>query len=148
MDTWDPYPHLIEQLSRKKPTRCNVPLLVSNNVIPTDFLRACGLGIDRCGIRIVSLAARFRTAATSGTLVNGLAKSRAARDYDGASIYATTPEWEEQFLKTSMAYRTTEAYEHVRQMDSADRIADSPSEKKQKAATTLLRDAIQIRDFC
>ena len=32
-------------------------------------------------------------------------------------------------------------------MDKADRIADSPSDKKHKAATTLLRDAIQIRDF-
>ena len=42
---------------------------------------------------------------------------------------------------------TTEAYEYVRQMDGADRIADSPSDKKQKVATTLLRDAIQIRDF-
>ena len=35
----------------------------------------------------------------------------------------------------------------MRQMDSADRIADSPSDKKQKAANTLLRDAIQIRDI-
>ena len=61
------------------------------NALPTDLLRAgsvCGLGIDRCGIRsLASLV--FRTAATSGTLV--LAKSRAARDYDGASICATTP---------------------------------------------------------
>ena len=32
-------------------------------------------------------------------------------------------------------------------MDGADRIADSPSDQKQKAAATLLRDAIQIRDF-
>ena len=77
-----------------------------NNAFPTDLLRAasvCGIGIDRCGIRIIGLAARFRTAANSGTLVNGPAKHRAARDYDGASIYATTPEWEEKFLKTSMA---------------------------------------------
>ena len=77
-----------------------------NNAVPTDLLRAgsvCGIGIDRCGIRIISLAARFRTAANSGTPVNGPAKHRAARDYDGASIYATTPEWEEKFLKTSMA---------------------------------------------
>ena len=121
-----------------------------NNAVPTGLLRAgsaCGHGIDRCGIRIISLAARFRTAATSGTPVNGPAKHRAARDDDGAAILTTTPEWEEKFLKTSMAYSTTEAYEYVRQMDSADRVADSPSDKKHNAATTLLRDAIQIRDI-
>ena len=35
---------------------------------------------------------------------NVLAKIRAAREFDGASIYAHTPEWEERFLKTSMAF--------------------------------------------
>ena len=42
---------------------------------------------------------------------------------------------------------TMEAHEYVRQSDHAGRITDSPSDKKQKAATALLRDAIQIRDF-
>ena len=63
------------------------------NAIPTDLLRAgsvCGLGIDLFGIRIIGLAARFWTAASSGTVVNGLAKVRATREYDGASIYALT----------------------------------------------------------
>ena len=40
-----------------------------------------------------------------------------------------------------------EAYEYVRHLDHAGRIANSPSDKKQKAATALLRDAIQKRDF-
>ena len=47
------------------------------NAVPADLLRAgsaCGLGSDICGIHIISLAARFRTAASSGTLVNGLRK--------------------------------------------------------------------------
>ena len=77
-----------------------------NNAFLTDLLRAgsvCGIGIDRCGIRIIGLAEHFRTAANSGTPINGPTKHRAARDYDGASIHATTPEWEEKFLKTSMA---------------------------------------------
>ena len=51
-----------------------------NNAFHTDLLRAN------------SLAALFRTAANSGALFNGLAKIRAARDYDGASIYAITPD--------------------------------------------------------
>ena len=63
----------------------------------------CGFGSGICGIHIISLAARFRTAASSGALVNGHAKIRAAREYDGASICAHTPEWEERSLKMSMA---------------------------------------------
>ena len=51
------------------------------------------------------------------------------------------------FLKTSMAHSTMEACEYVRHLDHAGKIADSPSNKKQKAATTLLRDEIQKRDF-
>ena len=51
----------------------------------------CGPGSDLCGIRIISLANRFRTAACSGTLANGLAKVRVGRDYDGASISFLTP---------------------------------------------------------
>ena len=107
------------------------------DAFPTDLLRVrsmCGLGIDLCGI-------------WSGTLVNGLAKIRAARNDDGASIYALTSEWEEKFLTTSMSCSTMEAREYVYQMDRAGRIADSPEKKIQKAATTLLCDTIQKRDF-
>ena len=39
-----------------------------------------------------------------------LGKIRAAREYDGASIYAHTPEWEERFLETSMSFSTMEAF--------------------------------------
>ena len=46
-----------------------------------------------------------------------------------------------------MAHGTMEAYEYVRQMDRAGRIADSPRDKIQKAATTLLCDTTQKRDF-
>ena len=66
-------------------------LLTSNAV--------CGLGSDICGIHIISLAARFRTAANSSTLANGLAKIRAARVFGGASIYVHSLEWEEKFLR-------------------------------------------------
>ena len=120
-----------------------------HNALPTDLLSAgsaCGLGIDLFGIRILSLAARFRTAANSNTLADGLAKISAARQYDGASLFALTPEWEEKCLKTSMAYSTMEASENKSHLGHAGRIADSPSEKKQKAATTLARDAIPKRD--
>ena len=98
------------------------------NAKPTDILRAgpvCGLRSVICPIHIITLAARFRTAANSCTLVNGLAKIRAAREYDRASICALTPEWEEGFLNTSVACSVMEAEKYVRQMDRAGRIADS-----------------------
>ena len=105
----------------------------------------CVRGLNVLGIRI--LAARFRTAANSGTLVSGSAQIRAARNFDGASIYALTSEWEAKFFKTSMACSTMEAYEYVCHIDRVGSIADSPSDKKQEAATALLCDTIQKRDF-
>ena len=105
-----------------------------DNALPTDILRAgsvCGLGSDLCGgIRIISLAGRFRTAAWSGTVANGLANIQAAREHDGASVHAHTPEWEERFLKTSMA-----CCEYVRLIYRAGKIADSLGGRTQKAAT-------------
>ena len=80
----------MRQLSRKNLTRCNALLLAPTMLyLLTSYERdPCAVGSNICGIRIISLAARFRTAASSGTLVNGLAKIRAAREYDRASIYA------------------------------------------------------------
>ena len=68
-------------------------------------------------------------------LLTALAKIRAAREYDGASLFALSPEWNKKFLKTSMAHSTMDAHEHVRHLDHAGRTAASPSDKKQKTAT-------------
>ena len=60
------------------------------NAFPSDLLQAgsvCGLGSDTCGIHIISHSARFRTTDRSGTLVNGLAKIRAALEYDRVSLF-------------------------------------------------------------
>ena len=65
----------------------------------------------------------FRTAASSGTLFNGLAEVRAAREYDGAAIYTHTAEREAKFLNTSMAFSTMKACEYVRQIDLTGGIA-------------------------
>ena len=46
-----------------------------------------------------------------------------------------------------MADSTMEAYESVWRMDHIGKIADSPNDKKRKAARTLLRDEIPKRDF-
>ena len=116
------------------------------NAIHTDLLRVgsmCGLGPDMLGIHTLSQAARPKTAANSGTLANGLAKVQAAREYDLATIFAVTSDSTEKILHPSMAHSTMEAYEIVCRLDRTGRIADYPNDKKQKAATTLLRDEIQ-----
>ena len=118
--------------------------------IPTDLRRAasvCGLRPDMLGIHTLSLAARFRTASDSGTLTNGLAKIQAAREYDNAPIFALRSEWKEKFLKPSMAHSTMEAPAIVRRLDHYGKLDESPQDKKQKAATALLRDEFQKQDF-
>ena len=55
-----------------------------HNAIPTDLLRIgsmCGVGLDILGIHTLRKAARYRTAANSGTLTDGLAKVQAAREH-------------------------------------------------------------------
>ena len=93
LGTLGPYLYPMRQLSRKNPTRYNVPLLAGPyNAVPTDLLKAgsvCGIGSDLRWIHIMSLAARFRTAGSSGSLVNGLAKIREGREYDGGSIFCS-----------------------------------------------------------
>ena len=77
----------------------------------------CGLDSDICGIHIISLAARFRTAANSGTLVNAWPNFvQLVNTTVLFSLRALTPEWEERELKPSMALSTMEAYENVRQI--------------------------------
>ena len=61
------------------------------NAIPTGLLgvgSVCGLGPDLVGIHSISLAARYRTAACSNTLNQGLDKIQAARGYNFAPIFA------------------------------------------------------------
>ena len=103
----------------------------------------CGLGLDILGIYTLILAARYRTAANSGTLPDGLAKIHAAREHDRAPVYAVASEWKEQFLYPSMAHGTMEVYDIVCRLDRTGRFADSPNNNQQKAATTLIPDEIQ-----
>ena len=118
--------------------------------MPTDLLRAgsvCGLGSNIHGVHIISLAARSRTAACSGTLADGLAKIRAARESDHVALQKLTSAREARFLKTSMAFSTIEAREYVCQIDRTGNINASPARNLQKAATILLSRNLQKRDF-
>ena len=55
--------------------------------------------------------------------------------------------WEKEFLAPSMARSTADAINLVCCLDHNGKLDDSPQEKKQKAATTLLRDEFFRQDF-
>ena len=62
-----------------------------HNAIPSSLPgvgSVCGLGHDLVGINSISLAARYRTAACSNTLNQGLEKIQAARAFDFAPVLA------------------------------------------------------------
>ena len=140
----------MRQPSRKNLTRCNVLLLA-----PATLYRLTSYERDPCAVSVVTCVGCISLVLLPvaerpplPALVNGLVKIRAAREHDRENMYALTPEWEERFLKTSMAFFSTmEAYGYVRQMDRAGRIADSSRDKIQKATTTLLCDTNQKSDF-
>ena len=66
-----------------------------------------------------------------------------AREYDHAPIFALSSEWKEKFLNLSMAHSTMEAFDIVRRLDDDGKLDESPQDKKQTAATALLRDKLQ-----
>ena len=120
------------------------------NVFPTSlrgFGSVCGLGPDLVGIHSISLAARYRTAACSNTLNQGLQKIQAARAFDFAPILALSSIWDKEFLAPSMGRSTADAFNIVCRLDHNGKLDDSSQDKKQKAATSLLRDKLHRQDF-
>ena len=75
-------------------------------------------------IHAISLAARYRTAACSNTLNQGLEKIQAARAFDFAPIIAP-----------SMARGTAEAFNIVCRLDRNGKLDEVSQDKKQKFAT-------------
>ena len=121
-----------------------------HNAIPTNLLcvgSMCGLGPDLVGIHSLSLAARYRTAACSNTLIQGLQKIQAAREYDFAPMFALSSDWEKNFLVPSMACSTAEAFNIVRCLDHTCKLGDAPRDKRRKVATASLRDKLFAHDF-
>ena len=82
------------------------------NAIPSKLLgdcSVCGLGPVLVGIHSIGLAARYRVAACSTTLRQGLEKIQTARGHKCAPISALSPVWEKEFLAPSMACSTANA---------------------------------------
>ena len=71
LDIWDPYPHLLGQPARRRPTRCNALTLPRAG-------SACDL---------------------ANTLVDGLAKIRAGGEYDGASFFRPNSRMEQEIFE-------------------------------------------------
>ena len=99
------------------------------------------------GIHSVSFAARYRTAACSNTLNQGLEKIQAARAYDFAPVLALSYNWEKEFPAPSMARSTAEAFNIVCRLDHDGKLDEVPQDKKQKVATSLLCDKLPAQDF-
>ena len=106
----------------------------------------CGLGPDLVGIYSISLAARYRVAACSTTLRQGLEKIQAARGHNCAPIFALSPVREKEFLAPSMACSTANAVDIVCSLDRDGKLEDAPQNKEQ-LATGLLRDELYEQDF-
>ena len=107
----------------------------------------CGLGPDLVGIHSISLAARYRVAACSTTLCQGLDKIQTARRHNCAPVFALCSVWEKEFLSPSMACGTSDAFSVVRRLDRDGRLDEVPQNKKQKVATGLLVDKLHEEDF-
>ena len=107
----------------------------------------CGLGTDLVGIHSISLAARYRVAACSKTLRQGLEKIQTARGHNSAPIFALSPVWEKEFLAPSMACSTANAFDIVCRLDGDGKLDEALQNKKQKVATGLLRDKLYEQDF-
>ena len=77
----------------------------------------CGLGPGLVGIHFISLAARYRVATCSSTRTQGLEKVSAARGHKCTPLFALSPAWEQEFLVSSMAFNTANAYDIVCRLD-------------------------------
>ena len=108
----------------------------------------CGLGPDLVGVHSISLAARYRTAACSNTLNQGLEKIQAARAFDFAPILWLCPNWEKDFLSPSMSRSTLDAFNVVCRLKRDGKLDEASQDQKQKVATGLLCDQIAYTGFC
>ena len=150
LDILGPYPHLMGQPSRRRPTCCNAPLLdLKKPYLLTYDVLDLHVALASTCLGSVSLALlpglnRLPTGTHSPT---ALQKSVQLENTTVSPLSPLHPNGKERFLKTSMAHSTLEAYEYGRHLDHAGRIADSPNDKTQKAARALLRDEIPKGDF-
>ena len=74
-------------------------------------------------------------------------KIQAARDKDQVTLYASSTAWEKDMLHRFMSFSTMEAHNFVCRLDRSGAVSGSTLHNMQKAATNLLCDSEQKRDF-
>ena len=72
---------------------------------------------------------------------------QAAREFDFGNILALCPNWEKDFLAPSIARSILEAFNIVCRLDRKGKVDEVSQDKKQKVATSLLRDKQHTQDF-
>ena len=121
-------------------------LQCTTDAVPADLPRAgsvCSLGVGLFGIRTISLLRSLERPPIRAHSSTSLRKFVQLVNTTGPPHTPSLPNGK----KSSWLYSAMEAYEYLCHMDHAGRIADPPCDKKQGAATALLRDTLQNRDI-
>ena len=148
----DPYAHPTRQPSRPKNHALQCTTAGPNHAIPSHFLgvgSVCGLGPDLVGIHSISLAARYRVAACSTTLTQGLDKSKRSWTqlhsyFRSLSLHSGRKNF---FFFPSMAYSTADAFDIIRRLDRYDTLDEAPQNQQQKVAIGLFLDKLHKQGF-
>ena len=77
----------------------------------------------------------------------GLEKIQVDPAFDFAPTPALCSNWEKEFLAPSLTYSTADAFSIVCRLDRNGKLDEVSQDKKQKVATSLLRDKIHTQDF-
>ena len=136
---------LIRQPSRLRPMPFNVQLQDCTTLYLLTFLELAPYVV--LVHFSISLGARYRVAACSTTLSQGLEKIHSVRGHNGAPIFALSPVWQKEFLAPSMACSTANAFDIVCLLDRNGTLDEAPQHKKQKVAAGLLLDKLHKQDF-
>ena len=120
------------------------------NALPSNPFRVgsvCGFGPDLVGIHSIILAARYRAAACSTTLGQGLEKIQTAREHNSTLFSLFHLSGREEFFAPSMDRRTANAFDVVCRLDRDGKLDEAPQNKKQNIAIGLFRDKLNEQDF-
>ena len=142
MRTWQSYPQSSMSFS--------VLLQDHANAIPGRLLgvgSVCGLGRDSVGIHSISLAARYRTAACSNTLKQGLEKIQAARAFDFAPRPRTQPDLGKELSSSLHVLWHCGCLQYGMSSGRDGKLDEASQDKKQKVATGLRRNKLHTLDF-
>ena len=119
------------------------------NTVPSNLLdvgSVCGFGADLVGVHTFNFAARFRVAACSTTLGQGLEKINAVHGHNCTPIFAVSPNLEKEFL-VSLAHSRADAFDVICRLDRNDTLDELPQTKKHKVAIGPLLDKLHNFDF-